>query len=92
LSRAGTGADGRKMWRCNHCGLVSAWTETWVWFGSILEAEENEAGLLTFCSLDHMHAAGVHGPCLDDVKEHKRVPKRGKRKPVPGTFIDGDGI
>ncbi len=51
MSLAGYGADGRKMWRCDRCGLVAPWGDSWSWFGSFFDAEW-PGELPTFCSAD----------------------------------------
>ncbi len=42
-------SSGKRAWKCDHCGLVSAWTETWVCFGAI----EDDPYLMTFCCREH---------------------------------------
>lgn len=41
--------NGKCIWKCDHCGAVSAWTETWVCFGAI----EDDPDLMTFCCQEH---------------------------------------
>lgn len=61
MSRVGVGAGGRKLWKCNACGLVSAWTDSWVWFGALRDEDEKAHETLpTFCCRACADASGLH--------------------------------
>ena len=40
---------GRRIWKCNQCGLEAPWNKDWVWYGSIRELDDC-VDVPTFCS------------------------------------------
>jgi len=92
MGRAGYGANDRKLWRCDTCGLVQPWSDSWLWFGSYFDVESRgeENGIHTFCSQKCASASGLQGPNLDDFGE--RVVRRRVKKQKDTRGMDGDGI
>lgn len=38
------------QWKCDNCGHVGPWTDTWSWYGSIALLDERPADLIHLCS------------------------------------------
>lgn len=64
--------NGKQAWKCEHCGLVSAWTESWVWYGSYFDADDGT--MLTFCCQEH---GDEHERALPSLFESKKKRRRG---------------
>jgi hypothetical protein len=39
-----------RIHRCDICGRIAAWDDGWRWYGSLLDAEDGDAGVLFICS------------------------------------------
>lgn len=77
MSYLGTDAAGVKRWRCDNeaCGKTSAWTDAWVSFGSLRDADDLGNEIPVFCSQVCGEATGLRA----DPEPAKR-PKRGEAK------------
>lgn len=64
--------NGKRAYECDHCGLVSPWTETWVYYGTV----EGEANCPTYCCIEH----GLeHRRTQREVKRKQRQERRASR-------------
>lgn len=54
----------RWVWRCDHCGTTELWSDSWLWYGSLLDAETT-GKILAACG----------EPCMKALVASKRVPE-----------------
>lgn len=73
MSYQGKDAAGMKRWTCDNCGKASAWTDSWVWFGSINDMDTEGHSVPVFCS---QVCGEANGRFATPAKEKK---KRGER-------------
>lgn len=71
MSYLGTDAAGVKRWQCDNCERHSAWTDSWVWFGSLRDADDLGNNVPVFCSKVCGEAKGL---------KDQPTPPRKKRK------------